>query len=744
MVHLSAGDMIPADARIGTARDFFVNQANMTGESRPVEKMPAICAEPLDPVTDYINIAFLGSYAVSGSATAVVLSVGEQTLFGSMTEHAAASPTESSYTQGVNAISWVLIRFMCIMAPVVFFINGLTKGDLLSALLFSISVAVGLTPEMLPVIVTAGLVKGAAAMGKKQTIVRNLNAMQDLGAMDILCTDKTGTITQDNVALQYHTDLQGNEDSHVLQLAYINSYFQTGYQNLIDRAILQKATVPGSQDSIVAGISKKYNKIDEIPFDFRRRRLTIIVQPHDSGVIQTISKGAVEEILAVCSHAQWNGTVRPLTEALRQSVVRHAEELSKKGFRVLAVACKNQPASTEAVAGYTEDRMVLMGYLAFLDPPKESAASAIAALQSYGVTTKVLTGDNEAVAVTLCRQVGMAASPLLSGKEIDGMDDAQLRKAAAQTRIFAKLTPEQKRRVILALRGSGHTVGFLGDGMNDILAMKAADVGVSVDTAAGAVRHSADIILLEKDLTVLTDGILEGRRTYANLFKYIKITISSNFGNVFSVLAASALLPFLPMLSIQLIFLNLMYDISCIALPWDNVDNDMLKTPRTWNAASLGSFMVWFGPVSSLFDWATYLFMYFVCCPLIVSGGVLYADLVLYASGTDLIHMQSAYMALFQTGWFVESLWSQMLVLHMIRTAHTPFIQSRPSAALTVVTFAGITALPAVPFTPLGRVFGLVPLPSMYFFYLLPCVILYMLVATAVKKMYIHMYGELL
>lgn len=742
IVHLSAGDMLPADVRILDAKDLFVSQASLTGESEPIEKIPMV-NETRDAITDYTNIAFMGSNVLSGSASAVVVTVGDHTLFGSMASEVAHEAVETSFSKGVNAVSWVLIRFMLVMVPLVFVANGITKGDWLSAFLFGISIAVGLTPEMLPMIVTTCLAKGAVSMSKKQTIVKNLNSIQNFGAIDILCTDKTGTLTQDKVVLEYHLNVNGEDDLRVLRHAYLNSYFQTGYKNLMDVAIIQKTEEEEADDPQLVDLSEHYVKVDEIPFDFARRRLTTVVQNRD-GKTQMVTKGAVEEMLSICSFAECDGKVRPMTKELKSRILATVDDLNEKGFRVLAIAQKSNPSPAGAFGVTDECDMVLMGYLAFLDPPKESTADAIKALKAHGVTTKILTGDNDKVTRTICKQVGLKVRNMLLGSDLENMSDQELAKAAETTDVFAKLTPDQKARVVSVFRENGHTVGFMGDGINDASAMKSADIGISIDTAVDVAKESADIVLLEKDLMVLEEGIIEGRKTYANMIKYIKMTASSNFGNMFSVLAASALLPFLPMESLQLIFLNLIYDLSCTAIPWDNVDEEFISVPRKWDASSVGSFMMWIGPTSSVFDWMTYIFMYFVFCPLFVSKGVLYNDLASHFAGADLVRMQTAYVAMFQTGWFIESMWSQTLVIHMIRTPKLPFIQSHASAPLTLMTFTGIGVLTIIPFTTFGRMLGFVALPTAYFAYLIPCILLYMVLATSLKKAYVRHYGELL
>ena len=613
----------------------------------------------------------------------------------------------------------------------------------LSAFLFGISIAVGLTPEMLPMIVTTCLAKGAVAMSKKRTIVKNLNSIQNFGAMDVLCTDKTGTLTQDRVVLEYHLNVDGEDDLRVLRHAYLNSYFQTGYRNLMDLAIIRKTEEEENSDPRLTDLSEHYVKIDEIPFDFTRRRLTTVVQDKN-GKTQMVTKGAVEEMLPICSWAERGGEIHLLTEELREEILRTVDGLNDKGFRVLAVAQKSNPSPAGAFGAQDEADMVLIGYLAFLDPPKESTAAALCALHDHGVTVKLLTGDNEKVTRTVCQQVGLKVTNMLLGSDLEHMSDKELKKAVEHTDVFAKLTPDQKSRIVSALHENDHTVGFLGDGINDAAAMKSADIGISVDTAVDVAKESADVVLLEKDLMVLEQGIVEGRKTYANMIKYIKMTASSNFGNMFSVLAAAALLPFLPMMSLHLIFLNLIYDLSCTAIPWDNVDEEFIARPRKWDASSIGSFMIWLGPTSSIFDFTTFLFLYFVFCPLFVSNGVLFHDLALHFSGAQLEQIQGTYIAMFQAGWFVESMWSQTLVIHMIRTPKLPFLQSRASLPVCLLSLAGCIFLTIIPFTGLGTMLGFVALPAAYFAYMIPCILLYMLLATSMKKAYVRHYGELL
>lgn len=729
IVYLSAGDLIPADIRILSAKDLFVSQSALTGESEPVEKYCDYKGS-YETLTEISSLAFMGSTVVSGSAKAVVVAVGNDTMLGNMAKELTAKPTKTSFEKGVNSVSWVLIRFMLIMVPIVFFVNGITKGNWMDAALFAISIAVGLTPEMLPMIVTTSLAKGAVAMSRKKVIIKNLNAIQNLGSIDILCTDKTGTLTKDKIILEYHLDIHGNEDARVLRHAFLNSYYQTGLKNLIDIAIiLKQRELDGNS------LETAYTKVDEIPFDFNRRRMSVVVSDKN-GKTQMITKGAVEEMLKCCSFAEYEGQVVPLTDTVREFILSKSDELNANGMRVIAVAHKTNPAPVGQFSVDDENDMVLLGYLAFLDPPKETTAEAIKALNEHGVVVKILTGDNEKVTCSICHQVGLEINDLLLGSDIDALSDAALAKQAEKTTVFAKLSPSQKARVVKTLRENGHSVGYMGDGINDAAAMKASDVGISVDTAVDIAKESADVILLAKDLMVLEAGIIEGRKTYANMIKYIKMTSSSNFGNMFSVLAASAFLPFLPMASIHLILLNLIYDISCTAIPWDNVDKEFLKKPRKWDASSVSRFMLWIGPTSSVFDIATYLLMYFLICPA-VCGGLMFHQI------SD-PSVKALFIATFQAGWFIESMWSQSLVIHMIRTPKIPFIQSRASAPVILFTFTGISVLTAVPFTPLGKVLGLAAPPTVYFAWLALIVVCYMMLATVLKKLYVKRYGELL
>lgn len=736
LIQLAAGDMVPADLRILRAKDLFVSQSALTGESEQVEKFGITVPNAGEhALTDVANLAFMGTNVVSGTALGIVVATGNDTVFGDMAQDIVDVEVETSFEKGVHSVSWVLIRFMLIMVPIVLVINGFNKGNWLDATLFAISVAVGLTPEMLPTIVTASLAKGAVTMSKKKTIIKSLNSIQNLGSMDVLCTDKTGTLTQDRVALQYYLDVHGKESVRVLRHGFLNSHFQTGLKNLIDLAIIERAQQGSATEPTLQGLTDFYRKVDEIPFDFERRRMSVVVEDRN-GKTQMVTKGAVEEILGICSYVEYRGTVNPLTDEIKDDIAGTVGELNDRGMRVIAVAQKTNPAPVGAFSVKDESNMVLIGYLAFLDPPKETTAEAIRGLHDYGVEVKVLTGDNERVTRAICQQVGLPVENLLLGTDVEEMNDERLATAVEETTVFAKLSPQQKARVVTALRNNGHSVGFLGDGINDAAAMRASDVGISVNNAVDIAKESADVILLEKDLTVLEDGLIEGRKTYGNMIKYIKMTASSNFGNVFSVLIASAFLPFLPMAAIHLVLLNLIYDLSCIAIPWDNVDKEFLRVPRKWDASSISSFMLWIGPTSSIFDITTYALMYYVIAPLMV-GGQMYHQI------TDPA-LRAYFIAVFQAGWFVESMWSQTLVIHMIRTPKIPFFQSRASIPVVLLTFTGIISLTIIPFTSFGAKIGLAALPPVYFAWLALTVVLYMALAQWFKNIYVKKYGELL
>lgn len=727
LVRLSAGDMIPADMRLLSAKDLFISQAALTGESYPVEKQAIVYDDETLSETSYENLAFMGSNVISGSAEGIIVSVGNETLFGHVAQTLSEKPIKSSFEIGIHKTSMLLIKFMALMAPTVIVINGLTKGDWLEAFLFGLSVAVGLTPEMLPMIVTTNLVKGASVMAKKGTVIKNLNAIQNFGAIDVLCTDKTGTLTQDKIILEYHMDCSGKEDDRVLRHAYLNSYYQTGLKNLLDVAIIDEAKQTLATDKI------NYRKVDEIPFDFERRRMSVVVED-TAGKTQMITKGAIEEMLSISNYIDIDGIVSPLTNEKRESVLAKVRDLNEDGLRVIGVAQKTNPSVVGEFSVKDESDMVLIGYLSFLDPPKETTKQALKALKDHGVAVKVLTGDNELVTRSVCRQVGLEINELITGEKISEMDDRELAQVAENHEVFVKLNPQQKARLTTALRQNGHTVGFLGDGINDAPAMKVADIGISVDTAVDIAKESADVILLEKDLTILERGLLSGRETFGNIMKYIKATASSNFGNMFSVLVASTFLPFLPMLPLQILFLNLIYDVSCISLPWDKMDKEYLHEPKKWEASSIGKFMVYFGPTSSIFDITTYLLMYFIICPAVVGGDFHTLD----------AQQKIVFIALFHAGWFVEALWSQTLVLHALRTPKIPFIQSNATFAMFTITTLGIVVGSILPFTGFGAELGLMPLPGTYWTWLVVTILAYLTLVTMVKKFYIKKFGELL
>lgn len=728
LIYLAAGDMIPADVRIVRAKDLFIAQSSLTGESEPVEKFATPVADNSGNPLEINNLAFMGSNVVSGSALAIVITVGSDTLFGTIAKDLTAKKPPTSFEKGVNSVSWVLIRFMLVMVPCVFFINGFTKGEWIQSFAFALSVAIGLTPELLPMIVSANLAKGAVAMSKKHVIVKDINSIQNFGAMDVLCTDKTGTLTQDKIILEYYLDIHGNDDMRILRHAFLNSYHQTGLKNLMDLAVIERA-----RQNLASNFIDGYTKVDEIPFDFNRRRMSVVVADAN-GKTQMITKGAIEEMLAVCDRVEYQDKIEQLTPELQQEILTTCRKYNANGMRVLGIAQKNNPAPQGAFSVADESHMVLIGYLAFLDPPKESAAYAIQALHEYGVKVKVLTGDNDSVTKCVCKQVGIPSTTILLGADIENMSDEQLKTAVEVTDIFAKLSPKQKARIVTTLRANGHTVGFMGDGINDATAMKAADVGISVDTAVDIAKESANIILLEKDLMVLEQGVIEGRKIYANIIKYIKMTASSNFGNMFSVLLASAFLPFLPMLPVQILTLNLIYDISCTSIPWDNVDMEYLKKPRKWDASSISKFMLWIGPTSSVFDISTYILMFFVICPMVFGAG--YNNLA--------PDMQECFVMLFHAGWFVESLWSQTLVVHTLRTPKIPFIQSMASWQLTLITSIAIAIGTILPYTHFGEILDMYPLPWQYFPMLILTLIGYILLVSVLKKKFIAKYGELL
>lgn len=717
LVLLSAGDMVPADLRIVESKDLFISQASLTGESESIEKHPEVQGKRFrkGSVVELDNICYMGSNVVSGAATGIVFATAGDTYLGTIAKSIAGHRATTAFDRGIAKVSMLLIRFMLVMVPFVFLVNGLTKGDWLDAFLFAVSVAVGLTPEMLPMIVTANLSKGAVAMSRKKTIVKDLNAIQNFGAMNILCTDKTGTLTCDRVVLERHVNADGSadKDKRILRHAYFNSYFQTGLRNLMDKAILSHV-----KELDMESLKESYRKVDEIPFDFTRRRMSVVVEDRQ-GKRQIITKGAVAEMLDVCSHTEVGGEAVPLTDELRRKAKQISERMNNEGLRVLAVAQKSFSDKGGGFAVEDERDMVLIGYLAFLDPPKQSAANAVRRLHEHGIEVKVLSGDNEAVVRTISRQVGIDTTRSVTGPALEAMDAAEKRLAVQRATIFSRLTPMQKTEIITLLQAQDNTVGFLGDGINDAAALRQSDIGISVDSAVDIAKESADIILLEKDLMVLENGVEEGRRTFGNIIKYVKMTASSNFGNMFSVLVASAFLPFLPMLSIHLLIQNLLYDISQTAIPFDRMDDDYLRKPRRWDSSDLSRFMIWIGPISSIFDITTYLLMW-------------------YVFGCQSPEMQT----LFQSSWFIEGLLSQTLIVHMIRTRKIPFIQSRASWPVMLMTGVVMAVGIVLPFTSLGASVGLMPLPWSYFPWLVLTLLAYCTLTQAVKVWYIRRFQK--
>lgn len=702
IVKLAAGDMIPGDVRLLAAKDMFLSQATLTGESLPAEKF---CdredRKDLAP-TELRNICFMGTSVESGTATAVVIATGVNTYFGSMAHAITGNRVQTSFDEGVNRFTWLMMKFMAVMVPLVFLINGFTKHDWKGAFFFAMAVAVGLTPEMLPMIVSVCLSKGALAMSGRKVIVKRLNSIQNIGGMDVLCTDKTGTLTEDRVVLMRHCNLAGRENDQVLLDGYLISYFQTGLKNLLDRAILD------SPDFHATAVVEKYRKLDEIPFDFTRRMMSVLVADEQGRPI-LLTKGAPEEVFLRCSHFELEGTVSAMEPQLMVGLKQEYEDLSNDGFRVLAVATRNLPAKLTC-AKDDERELVLRGYVAFLDPPKDTAAGALAALHRHGVVVKILTGDNALVSRKVCKDVGLDPDPMLSGEQVGKMPDAELALAVEKSTLFARLSPADKERVIRMLRSNGHVVGFLGDGINDAPALRAADVGISVDTATDIAKESADLILLDKDLTVLEGGVIEGRKVFANIVKYIRMGASSNFGNMFSVLGASAFLPFLPMAPIQVLTNNLLYDFSQVPIPADRVDDDQVTRPRPWNIGEIKRFILFIGPISSIFDYTTFFVLLWVF---------------------DCWNPGRA--SLFQTGWFVESLMTQTLIIHVIRTNKIPFLQSRASIPLTLTTLSIMALGVWLPYSPIGPALGFIHLPGLYWPILLITLIAYTGLTQAIK-----------
>jgi Mg2+-importing ATPase len=713
IVHLSAGDMVPADVRVTSAKDLFLNQAALTGESMPVEKSPAQPDESLTNPLEMPNICFMGSNIESGTGTAVVIQTGSHTYFGSLASSITGQRVLTSFDKGINQFTVLMITFIAIMVPLVFLFNGLSKHNWLEAFLFALAVAVGLTPEMLPMIVTVNLSKGAISMSRKKVIVKRLNAIQNFGAMDVLCTDKTGTITQGKIVLEKHLDVRGNDSDRVLHYGYLNSYYQTGLKNLMDEAILGHETL---NDELL--VDENYRKIDELPFDFQRKRMSVIVEDNQNRHL-LICKGAVEELMRLSTHVEINGEVLGVLPEHDEHRKQRVSELNSEGFRVIAVAYRWFPGENDE-PHYTiqdESDLTLLGYLAFLDPPKDTATEALSKLNEECVAVKILTGDNDVVTRFICKQVGLPVERILLGNEIEEMTDAQLVDTAESVSVFAKLSPAHKERIIHALQSKGHVVGFMGDGINDAPALKAADVGVSVDSAVDIAKESSDIILLENNLLVLEQGVMEGRRVFGNITKYIKMAASSNFGNMFSVLGGSIFLPFVPMLPIQVLTNNLLYDFSQTSIPTDEVDAEWLAKPRKWAIGELRRFILFIGPISSIFDYLTFFIMLY-------------------------IFKTWANPDLFHTGWFVESLFTQTLIIHVIRTNKIPFIQSRASKALIFTSLAIVAVGAWLPYSPLAGALGFVPLPPLYWLLLLGMLICYVLLTQVVKTWFVRRFGE--
>ena len=732
IVLLSAGDRVPADIRLTKVSDLFVSQAAITGESAILEKnTQALSYSNPESLTQLENLAFMATTVISGKGEGIVLAVGKDTLYGSF---AKEDPDEKqSFQKGANSIAWVMLRFIAVLIPVVFILLKITGGKWLESFAFSLSVAVGLMPEMLPTVITACLARGSLSMSKKQTIIKDINAMQGFGSMDVLCMDKTGTLTNESILLEYYMDVLGNESVQALDFAFLNSAYHSGVCNPIDNAILACQTMPGHEQHF-ADLLIQYQKEDEIPFDYSRKLVSTLVTDKN-GERQLIMKGDISQIVTRCSQVEFRGEILPMEKNRKQSVASVVDEMLKDGMKVIAVARKKIEKQNQIIPADEKD-MILMGYLAFFDAPKKTAKTSVDALKRLKVTPKILTGDQADVAASICRRVGIPSEIILTGAELDQVADNELCKTVEKIHVFAELTPGQKVRLVSALQQNGHTVGFLGDGINDIPALCESNVGISVDTAVDAAKDAADVVLLQKDLGVLEQGILEGRKIFTNMLKYIKITASSNFGNIFSIVCASAFLPFLPMTSLQILLLNLLYDVLCMILPWDNVDEEETISPRDWSGKTLGRFMLFFGPISSLFDIVTFLFLYYILCPMLC-GGATYLNL------TDPL-MQSQYVALFQTGWFLESMWTQVLILHFLRTRKIPFVQSSPSAPVILTTFAGIIAFTALTFTRSAAIFGLTKLPVRYFLFLLVVALLYMLLTTVVKTSYQKKYHELI
>ncbi len=726
IVRMDAGSRVPADIRLISVNDFFISQSVITGESSILEKKSDALSKKPESLTEYTNTVFLGSTAIGGNGMGIVVAVGEDTVYGGFSSD--SKNRKNGFDKGEHSIASVMIKFMLLLVPIVFLACGLTKVNWIEALLFSLSVAVGLMPELLPMVITACLARGSSRMEHTQTVVKSINAMQGFGSMDILCMDKTGTLTQDTVLLEYYMDVLGNESMKVLDYAYINSFYHTGIANHLDRAVLKAHSMP-DRDIHFDELIENHQKKDEFPFDYNRRFASVLIKDDDCNML--IVKGSVDEVVKRCGYVEYNGDIIPIGENALESVHNIVDEMTEDGMKVLAIATKQMQSDT--LSPDDENSLVLTGYIAFFDSPKQSAESAIKQLHKQNINIRVLTGDNVDVAVSVCRRLGISTADVITGAVLDNISDNEFPVRVEKCNIFAELSPKQKSYIVKTLQDNGHSVGFLGDGMNDLPAVVQADVGISVDTATEAVKESADVILLKKDLNILGKSVLEGRKAFANMSKYIRITASSNFGNICAIVVASVLLPFLPMTSVQLLLLNLLYDILCLIMPWDNVDEDMTEKPLEWTGKTLGRFMLNFGPISSVFDILTFSFLYFYLCPTVCGNPFE----MLSADG------QSEFIALFQTGWFLESMWTQVLILNLLRTNKLPFVQSRPSKPVAFMISLGIIVFTLLTVSPIGEMIGLTAMPAVYFIFLIVNVLLYLSFTSLAKYIYIRKYHEL-
>lgn len=732
MIRLHAGERIPADLRFLKTADLFVSQSVITGESTVVEKFANVLPDRANyAFVEYENLGFMGATIISGQGEGMILAVGKETVYGNFNLH--NSKRKSEFEISATSVTLILLKFMLILVPFIFIVLGLTKGDWGKSFIFALSVAIGLTPEMLPMVITTCLAKGSLLMSKKQVIVKNINAMQIFGSMDVLCVDKTGTLTNDEVLLEYYMDVLGNENLQVLDYAYLNSFYHTGARNHIDTALLKCQSMPNHEQHFASLLSDN-TKIDEIPFDYQRKCASIVVEDKNQKKLM-ITKGNVREVASKCQYICYHDTIERIEGNKQQNIDAVINEIVEDGIKVIAIAIKYLDSTQMSVHSQDENDLILVGYLAFFDAPKKSAKEALEKLQKLSVHTKILTGDNAEVTLSICKRLNIAANEIILGRDLLSSQAKSLNEIVETHHVFAELTPAQKVDIIVALRENGHMVGFMGDGVNDVPALSEADVGISVDNAVDAAKDIADVILLKKDLNVLENGILEGRKTFSNMSKYIHLSASSNFGNIFSIICASIFLPFLPMAAIQLVILNIFYDMICIVLPWDEVDEDMVLKPSEWSGQHLSKFMICFGLGSSIFDLLTFMLLYFVLCPALC-GGLLFHEI------NDLT-LQMRYITIFQTGWFLESMWTQVFIIYMLRTKKMPFIQSSPSIPVIFVTMLGIACFTAFSYLPISQVFGMMALPVGYLYYLIIIVLCYMLLTTLIKTIYIKKYKKL-